>query len=417
MSAKTVYLHIGTMKSGTTYLQDVMKSNKELLAERGVLWPGRHWGDQVYAARDLANINPHDYRPSIVAGSWQRLVDEIHAWDGHAAVISMEWLAGGAQPDHIRHAVETLAPAEVHVILTGRDLARNIPATWQEDMQNWMTCSWQDFIAAVRDPESAPIDAGKRVWRQQDLGAILRKWNEVIPAERTHVITVPPPGADPGALWERFAAVIGIKPDEYSPPPRGVNTSLGVTSAELMRRVNTLSHKRGMKWRKSERLFKQILSKQVLSQRKGKEPALVLPDEHWPWAIEQGKRIAAEVEQTGARVWGDLAELVPDRAHAREGATPDQATDSELLEAALDGIVGLVAHVQNKIPTLDQQQEMENRRHNQAQQGEAPRNHQEPASQIVKRCLVELAQRGGVMGALYRFWQTGRRKLRGTTRS
>ena len=35
-----VYLHIGAPKTGTTYLQEVLFTNRARLAEHGVLYPG-----------------------------------------------------------------------------------------------------------------------------------------------------------------------------------------------------------------------------------------------------------------------------------------------------------------------------------------------------------------------------------------
>ena len=336
-----MYLHIGTPKSGTTYLQGALEHNRDKLAAHGVLWPGSTWADQVRAVRDLADIHPFDKSPADVAGAWQRLVDEIHAWQGHSTVVSMEWLVG-AQPKHIQRAVDTLAPARVEVVVTARDLARVIPASWQEAMQNWSIFTWDEYLAALKDPESAGIHAGRRLWRQQDLGDILRRWGQAVPAERMHVVTVPAPGGDPGRLWQRFAGVIGIDTDDYAPPPKERNTSLGVVSAELMRRFNASARARRMTWKQHEYVAKQLLAKQVLSRRAGLEPALALPADYYPWVIDHGKRLVAEVEQAGVRVTGDLTELIPDPAHAREGVTPDAISDRELLEAALDGTIGLV---------------------------------------------------------------------------
>lgn len=340
----TVYLHIGTPKSGTTFLQGVLGHNRHRLAEQGVLWPGRHWGDQVHAVRDLANITPIDHQPGETAGAWQRLVDEVHAWDGHTAIVSMEWLVD-VKPRHIRRAVASLAPADVHVVVTGRDLARTIPAMWQESMRNWFTHTWEDYLAAVADPDATTLAAGRRFWRQQDLGAILRRWGKVVPAERMHVITVPPSGADPELLWQRFAQVVDIEAADYEIPPKGRNVSLGIVSAELMRRVNTLARERGLRWNTSEFLLKQVLGKRVLTGRSKREPSLALPDDYYPWAIEASKRIADDVTQSGVRVWGDLTELIPDQATARETTSPSAISDRELLAAAIDGIVGMVGVV------------------------------------------------------------------------
>lgn len=406
--SKTVYLHIGTPKSGTTYLQGVLKRNKERLAEHGVLWPGRNWGEQVHAVRDLANMHPHNHRPADVAGAWQRLVDEIHAWRGHSAIVSMEWLVG-TTPQHIRRAVDTLAPAEVNVVLTGRDLARTIPADWQEAMQNWDTYSWDEYLAALADPESADTAPARRFWRQQDLGAILRRWNEVIPTAQTHLITVPPPGTHPHVLWQRFAAAVGIDPDDYDTEAKGNNASLGVVSAELMRRINISARESGLTWKANEKLLKHVLAKQVLTKRSGREPSLALPTDRYPWAVEQGKRIASEVEHANVRIWGDLTELIPDPAHAREGTTPNSIGDRELLDAALDGIVGLVGDVNGKLTARQPEPGTSS-----AQEAGPEQALQQlrglPTTELVKHFLVEMAKRVGWLGTLHRSWRALRRR-------
>ena len=43
MSTSTIVLRIGATKTGTSYLQSVLERNKELLDDRGALWPGTSW--------------------------------------------------------------------------------------------------------------------------------------------------------------------------------------------------------------------------------------------------------------------------------------------------------------------------------------------------------------------------------------
>jgi hypothetical protein len=62
-------------------------------------------------------------------GAWQRLLDELAAHDG-TGLISMEFL-GPTPPDDIATVVGSLRPADVHVVMTARDLGRNVPAMWQ----------------------------------------------------------------------------------------------------------------------------------------------------------------------------------------------------------------------------------------------------------------------------------------------
>jgi len=54
----TVYLHIGAFRTGTTYLQQVLRLSHEALAEQGVLFPGnQRWRDQVAGVRDLLGMS------------------------------------------------------------------------------------------------------------------------------------------------------------------------------------------------------------------------------------------------------------------------------------------------------------------------------------------------------------------------
>ena len=87
-----VWLHIGTPKSGTTYLQDLMGRNRQQLAADGVLWPGEDWRDQVRAVRDVLDFFPNGVDNPAIRGWWATVRDRILAWDGPAAIMSMEWL-------------------------------------------------------------------------------------------------------------------------------------------------------------------------------------------------------------------------------------------------------------------------------------------------------------------------------------
>ena len=51
--ADRVVLHIGSMKSGTSFIQNVLGNNREALAEHGITFAGERWRDQVTAVQDL----------------------------------------------------------------------------------------------------------------------------------------------------------------------------------------------------------------------------------------------------------------------------------------------------------------------------------------------------------------------------
>ena len=71
---RTVVLHIGAMKTGTSYIQSLLWKNRELLAERGVQSPGRAWRHQKKAAQDLLASRGNAGGD---LGAWTELAQEV----------------------------------------------------------------------------------------------------------------------------------------------------------------------------------------------------------------------------------------------------------------------------------------------------------------------------------------------------
>src|SRR5216684_1761330 len=121
-----VYLHIGEPKTGTTFLQDAMWRNRSWLADRGVVLPGFTHQDHSRASRDLrgaARLASYPAEPW--TGEWGGLTRQALC-ARHTAVISDELLAACTTRQADR-AVKSLLAAEVHIILTVRDLATGRP--------------------------------------------------------------------------------------------------------------------------------------------------------------------------------------------------------------------------------------------------------------------------------------------------
>ena len=341
----TVHLHVGAMKSGTTYVQEVLGRNRDVMRSRGVLFPGTRWHDQVLGVEELVRRRPRGKPAS--PGAWQRLVDEVTAFDGASAIISMETLAM-ADEAAARRAVESFAPHQVKVILTARDLLRVVPAQWQESTQNGGTHTYERFLKTASATRSRNLPVARILWSAQDFGHILRTWRSALgSSDDLALVTVPPPGSDPTLLWGRFCAAVGIDPEgvDASLP---ANESLGSTSAELMRRINEAGKERGLPY-ETRRALKMRLAKRALPRRRGEEPALVLPDKYLPWAARSSEWQIHEIEALAPRIFGDLEDLrVPgsrargDRVRGRPAAVDNPAPSSEeLLDAAIDGLVGL----------------------------------------------------------------------------
>ena len=346
MSVKTVYVHIGPLKTGTTYLQSVLQGNVERLAANGVLFPRGSYGRQVKSVLDILDRKVNkDGRGN--RGHWDKLVQEVHDWDGDRAVISQEFLCS-ANPKQVRRLVRTLAPADVHVIYTARDPSRVIPAAWQTHVRNKRYPTWSEFVSSVRDPKDRSLSWGRQFWRQQDPAQVLPPWRSHLPKQQISIITVPPPGADPQLLWRRFSGVCGLDADAYVTDVPRTNASLGVAEAEALRRVNAgLDGRMGGK--QQTRWVKFFLARDVLEKRPN-AIKLQLPAEDYPWVVERSQRIVDFIAAEGYPVVGDLAELVNKQPPTDPVIRPDEVDPAAVLDATVDALVELLVEVRGRGP-------------------------------------------------------------------
>jgi hypothetical protein len=333
-----VYIHVGPYKTGTTFLQQVLDANRAALAERGLCVPAGSILGQSKAAHDVLGLPMQGDRAK-VRGCWRALTEEVHAWPGPVAVISDEVLcrAGARQVDRM---VSSLAPADVHVVFTARDLARVIPAMWQTHMRNKASEPWESYLARVREP-SALAPYGKQFWREQDPRLVLGPWESRVPLERIHVVTVPPSGAEPGLLWERFCSVVGADPSACSLQVRRANESLGTAEAELLRRINArvAAEVRPVTY---VRWVKNFVAREVLEPRPDQRK-FALPEEEHTWLRPRAEEICRFLDGRGYDVVGDLADLLPRPVPA--AVTPDTVEAEEMLDASVDVIAGLLGKI------------------------------------------------------------------------
>ena len=331
--AERLILHIGSMKSGTSFIQNVLGHNKERFADAGVLFPGARWKAQVTAVQDLIGGGGPDQAPLAADGPWRTLVDEINAWLG-TAVVSMEFLAP-RPTEKIEQIVSCFPDTRVEAVLTCRDLARNIPAMWLESTQNGGTTGWQDYLEAVRvDDRRSP--AGRNFWRHQALLSIARRWADALGHDRLTLLTVPRPGAAPDLLWRRFATVVGLDPGGVDLEVRA-NPSIGLATAQMLLRLNrAMADDDGAMPQGYDRYVKHVLAKRGLVVRQRREPKLGLDE---AWVTERGQQQVASLRERGYPVAGDLAELTPEPV---AGVHADAVPLEDQLDAAVEGIAHLV---------------------------------------------------------------------------
>jgi hypothetical protein len=330
--AHTVLLHIGTMKSGTSFIQQTLDANRDVLAEQGFRFPGKSWRKQVLGVLDVLGQTRGGQVVPGSPGAWDRLLGEISEWDG-TAVVSMEFLGPAAVPD-IQRVVDSLRPAEVRVVMTARDLGRNIPAMWQEGLKNGNAWSWPDYLRDIESPAEDSPGHAKKFWRQMSYPLIAQRWTEVVGTERFTMVTVPRPGSAPRLLWDRFCSVAGLEPEPFDTSVRR-NTSLGAASALVLRSLNEALPE-DIPLKQYQRAVKHSLARHGMSARAGSEAAIGFDG---GWVAGRAAEQIGRLEQLGVRVVGELEELRPVRT---QGVDPAEVSVEEQLEAAVAALAYLV---------------------------------------------------------------------------
>jgi hypothetical protein len=339
-----VFLHIGEPKTGTTFLQQVMWGNRAELAAQGVVLPGHHAQDHFRASQDLRGI---EKLPSDPAGSWTGEWDILATQARqapHLAVISHE-LFCAADADQAGRAVRSLLPAEVHVVLTVRDMASLLPAEWQETIKHRNARGWTDWLGDVIDRESTDPDRRQFwFWRVHDTIALLAQWSQHVPPERVHVITMPSLNASTGVLWDRFAGLLGIEASSVDLTRARPNASLGMPEIEFLRRLNEKLPDEVPDWFYMWTV-KEGVAHRALADRP-RHGRLVLPADREAWAKEQADALIAGLASSGYQVIGDPDELRPRPAGA-PGSDAGQPPD-QVLDAAVDAAAALVVNQYRK---------------------------------------------------------------------
>jgi len=338
--AEALYLHIGSPKAGSSYLQGLLVAHQEELALQGVFLGLDTRRAQIVAAASLRRQEWAVGQP----WSWDLMAQEVRDRPG-TAVISDELLCVTDSAD-IQRLVDSVAPTPVHVVLCARDIGRGLPSEWQQLVRGRGTTGYATWLTEVRD------DPTHEFWERQHPVRVWERWSPHVEQGRFHLITLPPPGAPRHVLWRRFAGILGL-----SVPAADVNLvqnpSLGAVEAELLRRVNALLGDRFPMREPYKMVVRDHVLRPALLGTSEARPFGVLP-EHADWIDERSRQIVAEVRSTpGLEVVGNPDELV-DAGTVLPGG-PDAVTTHELLEALIRAWGKGVDQERDRLVRIDQE--------------------------------------------------------------
>lgn len=326
--ARRVFVHIGTPKSGTTYLQSLWWRNAATLRERGLLLPGGNARVQFRgaavvraSAEVLKTMSPRQLT------SWDRIVAQTHEWD-RDILISQEQLVE-TSAKRAAQALEQLGAhgAEMHVMITVRDLVRQVPSAWQQRVKHGSDITLRRFVEDLTANKPA-----QGFWRHQDVPAILKRWGAGLDPAHVHVLPLPRPGAPRDQLWLRTCDLLGIDDTGLDLTTSRANATLAPAEIAFLREVNQHFPTAPRDVATSRRLrgfFEPRLG--------GERPTehLLIPEDVYPWFVNRGNQIVEELTRAPWNVVGDLEDLRPSQTQG-PGVDPDAIAEEDVLDVALD---------------------------------------------------------------------------------
>ncbi|RJS46652.1 hypothetical protein [Nocardioides cavernaquae] len=332
---RALFLHIGLQKTGTSYLQSIFWQSKQELARQGLdMVPGskRDTFHLMLRARDR-------YRPAVdphsVEGALDRLPQQLADAPGDRALITEESFAP-APPEQIERLLAHCGDREVHLVVTLRDLGRQIPSAWQQDIQSGAYLSYPDYFRRMRETADDPLG---RFWSSKDVPAILERWGAHIPPERIHVVTVPPPGSDPELLLHRFCEVLGVDHATLDKEVARSNRGIGRVQVEVLRRVNRQLAPENRRRDVFGEVGKRYFAVQVLGSQRGEK--ILVPEEEAAWVRDLSTRYSAAIRAGGYHVVGDLADLDPAPEAFVQGS--DEVSAEDVLTASSEALAFMLA--------------------------------------------------------------------------
>lgn len=354
----TRLLHIGPPKTGTTNLQESARTARPELARHGVYYPGDTRNHRAEILSVLGEPDPmllrvagRDLPPGSLRADadrvtprsrWEALLDDLAATDAKRSLISHEY-ASMASDDEAAQFVQGLGRDRVHVVITLRPHWVVLTSQWIEELKVALTDSFDQWLERFYDASDATFPV--RMRRYLDQGALVDRWVRAAGPERVTVVVVDK--ANMNLLTETFEQLLGLPDNTLSgvvTDGRRINRSMSLPEARVFREVNEqIFDPETLSWPVYLRVVRTGAVDRVLMAREpgAGEPRVTMP----PWAAQRagqlGVQFAARIEQSGARIIGDL-DVLRSGPPGPDTSTPQEVDASIYESIAVASLTGSV---------------------------------------------------------------------------
>jgi hypothetical protein len=331
-----VLLHIGPYKTGSTAIQQALFDRREVLAEHGVVYPGR-WRRLFTEGHALMQWAPRG-RPVPPMSVWDDFAAGVRGQTDVRICLSTEDFGRIREAGKSHQVIEDLGAERLHVIAVARAYHRLMPSHWQERVKSHERRTYEEWLHELLeggDEDEVP----RSFWTSHDVAYMASRWLPDLPPDRfTLVVT---DDSDRDLLPRTFEQLLGL-PHGLLAPEQTTNASLSMNAVELLRRVNVEFADRGWPDRDYRRLVQDGMVRQLQGSGRSTSDVAVpaLPEWARPLVAERSRRRVEVIAELGIRVVGDPAVLLlPDLPPT---ADDDLKPDRISVEAATGALTGMV---------------------------------------------------------------------------
>lgn len=225
-------LHVGPMKTSSTYIQNILSQNRDDLARQGWKYPGKRLNQQSdfygLCGPDIPWVDSYTQSKNESAG--KALATQINNSDGHI-IVSAEALANLSH-DGIERLLRKI-PVPDTVVFTHRPLTKVIPSAWQQSLKGGGTATLDAFTNRMLNE----IDqSAGNLYMGYALGDAVARWKSVA-GSRVVLVKIPTNKGDSKKTWPLFQNATGIPP-LHNLEVKEANLSLSFEAARLLRDFN-----------------------------------------------------------------------------------------------------------------------------------------------------------------------------------
>ncbi len=221
-------MHVGLMKSGTTYLQEILSRNREFLRASAWDYPGARLNQQ-HACYSLCGSDIPWVKKPFPEKLGHDLVKKLKRADT-SILISAEALSVLHEDGIQRFLEQTRVPTKV--VFTLRSLDRTLPSAWQQYLKGGGRTTFRAFIQRLQE-QRADMSG---FWRTYGFGHAIERWSRIAPVA---VVIMPKAGGSREVLWELFRTAANLpQVPELEVAEEDSNVSLSLQAAQILREIN-----------------------------------------------------------------------------------------------------------------------------------------------------------------------------------